>query len=202
MASTYGVYMDDRIAQEMVERWRAANPWAETFWNQLWDAAQGARRTPGIIYPAGRVQYRFEPDYLGGTLVCKLPDDRFLYYPQMRDELREVEAKDGSKELKWQVTYRKGHGRAAMWRGKLCENVVQATAGSLLRAKLTRLEEEALFPAVAHTHDDIVIECLEASEKVAKDYLKEVMEAPEPWSGELPLAAKAEANWWWTKRKS
>lgn len=199
MATTYGVYMDDEMAQDMVRRWRAVNPWAEIFWNRLWDAAMRAYQLPWTECPAGRVSYLFDPEYLGGSLFCALPCGRFLTYPQFRQELREVENKDGTKEIKLQWTYRKGHGRAAAWRGKLCENVVQATAGSLLRAKLLRLECEALLTTVAHTHDEIVVECLESSEPTALAYLAEVMTDPEPWSKGLPLKADVKSKWWLSK---
>jgi DNA polymerase len=201
MATTYGVYLDEKTGQAMVEGWRDKNPWARAYWDALWDAVQNALTTPETVFEAGRVSYLFDPDYLNGSLFCRLPCGRMLTYPQVKWELHEVEDKTtGDTELKWQLRYRKGHGRVSMWYGKLCENTVQATAGSLLRAKLVRLEREALFPAVAHTHDDIIVECLETNVDTAKQYLREVMTAPEPWSEKLPLAVDVSANWWLTKK--
>lgn len=202
MATTYGVYIEERQGQEMIDNWRSENPWARGFWDALWAAAQNALEAPRVVFEAGRVSYMYRPDYLGGSLFCRLPDERMLTYPQCRWERKEVEDKDGNKELKWRLGYRKGHGRADLWYGKLCENVTQATAGSLLRAKLVRLEralERDRMHVVAHTHDDIVLEVEEGDEAAARDYLKTMMILPEPWSEGLPLKAATQSNWWLTK---
>lgn len=202
MATTYGVYMDDRMAQDMVDRWRAANSWAQKFWWELWDAVQAAIEIKGSIQKAGRVSYHFREDYLGGSLFCKLPDGRFLTYPQCRWELVQDDAdEDGViPEPRWRIGYRKGHGRAQMWHGKLCENIVQATAGSLLRDKLARLAQpDTLIPVVAHTHDEIVVECDEGHAEAAKIALQLIMTQPEAWCKDLPLKADVKSNWWLTK---
>ena len=204
MAATYNVALSDEQAQEMVEQWREANPWARGFWNKLWEAIGNALDNHNVVYEAGRVSYLFKPDYLGGTLFCGLPDGRLLSYPQCRRELGEVtDKKTGEKTLKWQITYRKGHGRAALWYGKACENVVQATAGSLLRAKLMKLDDpdsSYWLPVVLHTHDDICVEVAEGDTAYADcDRLATLMRSPEDWSGGLPLAVDVSSNWFFSK---
>ena len=195
MAATYSVALGDDQAQEMVNHWREANPWARGFWNKLWEAIENAVANHNLIYEAGRVSYLYKPDYLGGTLFCALPCGRLLTYPQCRWETGEVtNRKTGEKELKRQLTYRKGHGRAALWYGKACENVVQATAGSLLRATLARIPN-----VVLHTHDDICVEVAEQEAETVKTLLSTFMTAGEVWSGGLPLAVDVTSNWFFTK---
>ena len=195
MAATYNVALDDDQAQDMVWHWREVNPWARGFWNKLWEAIDNAVANHNLIYEAGRVSYRYKPDYLGGTLFCALPCGRLLTYPQCRWETGEVvNKKTGEKEIKRQLTYRKGHGRAALWYGKACENVVQATAGSLLRATLARIPN-----VVLHTHDDICVEIAEQHAEETKTLLSVFMTAGEAWSGGLPLAVDVTSNWFFSK---
>jgi len=201
MANTYGVYLPGSTASWMVDAWRLKNPWARTFWDDLWAAVENALRQPRVEFSAGRVCYLFEPGYLQGSLFCQLPCGRLLTYPEARYEWREVENRlTKAKEMKWQLTYRKGYGRAALWYGKLCENVTQGAAGSILRAKLKRLEQvSAWMPVVAHTHDDIVVECRERDAAEAAEWLQTVMTAAEPWSRGLPLKVETTRHEWFTK---
>jgi hypothetical protein len=202
MANTYNVYLSEETARQMVEAWRIANPWARRFWDQIWEAIQSAMAQPGAVFKAGRVAYYFMREYLGGSLFCVLPNGRLLTYPQAKFEWREVENKaSGEVEQKWELTYRKGHGRPSLWYGKACENVVQATAGSLLRTKLVTLEDECghWLTVVGHTHDDILCEVVETNADLAKATLAEIMTEAESWSAGLPLAVGTTAHWWFTK---
>lgn len=199
MAAAYGVAMSDEQASWMVDAWREKNPWAQHFWDQLWQAIREAVEKPGLICKAGRVSYVFVPDYLRGTLFCGLPCGRVLTYPHCKWEEREVEnKKTREKYMRWQLTYGKGHGRAVLWYGKACENVTQATAGSLLRAKLRKLTEMGI-EVVLHTHDDICVEVDENLANYMQDLLRTTMIKEEHWSFGLPLAAEASSHWWWTK---
>jgi DNA polymerase len=199
MAATYGVSMTDENAAWMVEMWREKNPWARHFWDALWDAIRHAVEAPGAIFKAGRVSYVYLPSYLGGSLFCALPDGRLLTYPKCRWEEREVENRTTKeKYMRWQLTYGKGRGRAVLWYGKACENVTQATAGSLLRRKLWRLEDSAL-DVVLHTHDDICVEVAEEHAAFAAEILAAKMKEPEDWCESLPLAVETKSNWFFTK---
>jgi hypothetical protein len=106
MAVNYHVHFDEAAAQALVTSWRERNPWAKEFWGYyrldkhgnldgyggLWGAANMAIRNPGNAYPAGRVAYVFDPDYLDGTLFCALPCGRVLTYPDCK--WRESKIKD------------------------------------------------------------------------------------------------------------
>ena len=202
MASAYGVVIGDEQAEQMVEQWREDNPWARAFWNKLWEAIESAMRTHKVWFKAGRVAYAYMPGLLGGSLLCALPGGRLLTYPQCRWEQNEVlNKRTGEKERRWQITYRKGHGRAALWYGKACENIVQATAGSLLRDTLVALRDMSRWmPVVLHTHDDICVEVDEDLTDEAAKVLASTMQEETEWSAGLPLAVDVSANWYFTKQ--
>ena len=203
MATNYGIYLSDDQKTELVHMWRDNNPWARRFWNQLWEAALNAMDTPDTPYTAGRVAYVYDPDYMKGTLFCALPCGRILPYPRIKWEQREVENKQtGELELKNQLTYLKGYGRAALWYGKQAENVTQAVAGSILRRTLVWLEGEGVGVTVGHTHDEIVREVSEDLERYIdgeRHFLRSQMEHNDEWDQGLPLKAEITDNWYYTK---
>lgn len=210
MATNYGVYMDDAAGERMVKAWREANPWARAFWDALWEAATSAVEKPGEIFTAGRVAYSYDPDYLGGSLFCALPSGRLLTYPAIKWEKR-AQVEKGTKKpildhngepvMRWQLTYRKGWARSALWYGKCAENVTQAEAGSLLREKLVVLDEECAdwMPVVGHTHDEIVVEVDEKDEDRARETLHEIMAENSDWNDGCPLAVDVKSSWYYTK---
>lgn len=211
MAANYRVYLSETTAREMVDGWRDDNKWARAFWGAhgkdgsygLWGAANSAMEQPGEVKTAGRVAYMYDPDYMRGTLLCALPCGRTLTYPRIRWEKRLVEDRK-TKELveRYQLTFRKGYGRSALWYGKLAENVTQAFAASILRATLVVLRaEEDWMPAVGHTHDEIVTEVDTALVRDAKSVLMEYFLDGFEWTEGLPLAAEATSSWFYTKSK-
>lgn len=141
MAVGYGLHYDEASAQKVVDIWRENNPWAKRFWDELKEAFFAAYENPGNAYSAGRVTYIYDPDYHGGTIFCVLPCGRLLSYPNLR--YREVERTDrvtGDTYTVKTLTYRKGYKWGAIWHGILAENPTQASAASVLRAKLKQLD--------------------------------------------------------------
>lgn len=200
LATNYGIYLEENQKHEIVETWRRARPWARTFWDSVWEAALNALETPGGTFTAGRVAFYYDASYLRGTLFCALPDGRLLSYPKIRWEKREVEdKKTGELVTRTQLVYTKGYGRAAAWFGKFAENVTQATAGSILRRTLVRLDHHS--DIVAHTHDEIVREVEDVPEIIAltKGTLLGEMEINDVWDQGLPLKAEVTENWYYSK---
>lgn len=119
MANNYRVYLDDTTAQWMVDTWRAENPWARAFGDAVWGAITDAMESPGSAMEAGRAVCIFDRSYLGGSLFCFLPCGRPLCYPAIRWEKNEVVDKTtGKVEMRWQLTFRRPHGRSVIWRGR------------------------------------------------------------------------------------
>lgn len=223
MAVNYHVHFDEPAAEALVKNWRERNRWAPEFWGTfrldkygevaqysgLWGAANMAIRNPGNAYPAGRVAYMFDPDYLSGTLFCALPCGRLLTYPDCKFRERKIKDKaTGEEEIKAALWFKKGYGWSALWHGKLAENVTQAVAGSILRETLVALdrhpEYSELCPVVGHTHDEIVTEVDDDQDAIQETELalEALMSTPTAWRLDLPLVAEITENWFYTKAET
>lgn len=217
MGVNYRVYVDPVTAKQVVEGWRNANEWAREFWGShgrkgsygLWGAANSAIEQPDTIFTAGRVAFVYDRSYMGGTLFMALPCGRLLTYPGIKWEWREVEDKK-TKQLvdRYQLTFRKGYARSALWYGKFAENATQATAASILRRTLKRLRHEVddllgplddWMPVVMHTHDEVLTELDETLAEDAEEVLAEVMERHDAWDEGLPLKAEIKTCFYYTK---
>ncbi len=210
MATGYGLYFEEDVAQRIVDVWRENNRWAKRFWDELKEAFFSAYENPGMIYQAGRVAYIYDPDYHGGTIFCALPCGRLLSYPHLRyREVERTDRKTGDTYTQKVLTYRKGYKWGSIWHGILAENPTQASAASVLRAKLRFLEGEAqrdlkdgydpLLLVRGHTHDEIIGECHRDDVEEARAYLKRVMDEPLPWTDGLPLVSDITSHWHYTK---
>jgi len=87
MARNYGVKVSHDKAGEIVNKWRLKNWWVVDFWAQMEKAAKDAIQNPGKRFSAGMVEYLFVPDMMNGTLLCVMPGNHCLTYPEARIEL-------------------------------------------------------------------------------------------------------------------
>lgn len=210
MAAGYGMSFSDGEAAQIVNDWRRANEWARGFWDDLWSAFTSARARTGTPYSAGRVTYLGVEGYLGNvSVLCFLPDGRTLCYRDVRWERREVKnPKTDEMEMREQFTFGRGYGRVGLWYGILAENVTQAAAASILRRTMCRLEYDDFVhlddvEIVAHTHDEIVVQCPDDPETIAKvkkiiyDRMVEIAD----WMERLPLEADLSQNEYYTKHE-
>lgn len=201
MSRSYGVTLgDEDTKQRIVYGWRDNNSWAPAFWSELWDAAIAAFRNAGTWYHAGRVRYFYHPQLMHGTLICELPDLRWLVYPQFTYERVEYEDEEtGRVYHRWRASFVKGFGSGAgrvdLWYGVLAENITQAVAASMLRRALLLLDDIA----VLHTHDEIVAEVGEADLDAARDTLEYAMTDLPEWADGLPLTVSTEHGPFYTK---
>jgi DNA polymerase len=127
---------------------------------------------------------------MDGTLLCELPGDNFIQYPQAK--LEEVETPFGHRmaitALKASFKPKadaKAWPRSSLYGGLLAENVTQAFAAALLRNAIRQLNN-----VVAHVHDEIVLEVPEILVDDAKLELTSIMEVSPPWAEGLPLKAE------------
>lgn len=201
MARNYGASFTDGEAAEIVAKWREVNPWARAYWDDTWEAAIWCMHNPGQTRAVGsRLTYVFLPEYMHGTLVCLLPDGRPLLYPVMRWETRERRDKlTGKVDVKEQLTYRRGYGRAALWYGTLVENAVQAVAGSILRHAIWRLDQDWPQLVVGHTHDEVIglVDLPDVAD--GRKAMETAMLDLPPWADGLPLACEASESFYYTK---
>jgi DNA polymerase len=207
MALSYRVHLDGAEARRIVDIWREANPWAIEFGNALWDAAMTAWELPGQITTAGRLAFVYREDYLGGALFMALPSGRLLTYPQPHwrdvDVLDKVGKPTGEKRT--ELSFRRAHGRAKLWKGTLAENSTQAVAADFLRQTVTRIETNpglAFMPIRMTTHDEIVCEVDETRAEEAKAILRREMLTLPDWAEGLPLNSEENSCAWYTKSKA
>jgi DNA polymerase bacteriophage-type len=206
MAAGYGLHFTDAEAKVVVDRWRDANPWAIDYSREIWEAMKWAIRPENASQPiqAGRVWLKFEPQYLGGSLLARLPSGRCLTYRNMHwqdvDVLDEDDKPTGIKRL--EMMFSRGYGRVKLWPGMFVENFTQATAADVLRGTLVRLEECLVtydMPVRLHTHDEILTETSpDHAEMVAED-LHQVMCHGFDWSEGLPLMSEESVAYYYTK---
>ena len=201
MARNYGAAFTDAEAADIVERWRATNPWARRYWDDTWEAAIWCMHNPNQLRAVGNhLHYVYLPDYMHGTLACLLPNGEPLLYPMLRWEKREYKDKlSGKVEAREQLTYRRGYGRAALWYGTLVENAVQAVAGALLKWAILRLSQTHPQLVVGHTHDEVIGMCPipdVADSRVALEHA--MLDLPD-WGAGLPVACEASESFYYTK---
>lgn len=197
MARAYGLKIDDDMAEKIKIAWRRANPWAKKFWAGLEAAAICAMRHAGTIHTAGRVNYMLHGDMLYALLPC----GRLIAYPEPRLDV--VEGKFGPQTqltaLKASLHPKKGDTkwpRVALYGGLLAENATQGFCASLLRSAARRLDD-AGWPVVMHTHDEILVEVAEDEIDDAKAAVQTAMLLNE-WP-DLPLAAEPQYGYSYDK---
>jgi DNA polymerase bacteriophage-type len=202
MAAGYGRHLNDVEAREIVDRWRAANPWVNVFSRELWDAATMARNVPHLFVPAGRVGFIFLPEYLGGSLLCQLPSGRWLTYRALRMETVDVLDDDDKPtgEKRRELMFARNYGRVKLWPGLFMENITQATAADFLRGTLVRLENEH-HDTRLHTHDEILLEVPASVAAPISVALREVMQRGFAWSKGLPLMSEETIAYYYSKHE-
>ena len=126
----FGIAPD--IAERSVASFRRANPKIVKLWHSLSHAVESATSNPTYPVKAGKVAYA----YRRGTLVCKLPSGRCLYYHNYDPR----------------TNY---SGKRNIWHGVLVENVCQAIARDILAEALIRVDKAGL-KIVTHVHDEVV----------------------------------------------
>lgn len=201
MARNYGASFTETEAGDIVKRWRGNNKWAVAYWEDTWEVALWCMYNAGVPRAVGsRLTYVYLKEYMHGTLVCLLPDGRPLLYPAIKWERRERKDKlTGNIEVKDQLTYRRGYGRAALWYGTLVENAVQAVAGSILRHALWAMERDHPQVVVGHTHDEIIGLAQTQDVAAGREALENAMLNLPEWASGLPIACAADESFYYTK---
>jgi DNA polymerase bacteriophage-type len=215
MALNYRIHLDTAEARRIVDAWRAANPWAREFWGAhrdgesfgLWGAAMRAWENPGEITTAGRIAFVHRSDYLAGALFMALPSGRLLTYPRLKWRDAAVKDADGKPtgEKRRELSFRRARGRAKLWMGTLAENSTQGAAADILRATVTRIENDpalAWMPIRMTTHDEIVCEVDEARAEEARAILRREMLTLPDWADGLPLQSEESVCPYYTKSKT
>jgi DNA polymerase len=171
-----GEFMNELEIKNSIVPWRDASPMIVEFWGGQWrkhpdrwewtpefygleGAAVMAIQNPGQCFEYRGIKYGVKHD----VLYCCLLSGRVLQYHRPR--LYNDESPFGKPIQKitfegWNSDSTKGAVgwmRRDTYGGKLCENVVQATARDILSHAMPKLEK-AEYPVVLHVHDEVVSE--------------------------------------------
>lgn len=185
-------HLEEQEIRDAIKAWRNESPSIVKFWYGLEDAAVAAVQNPGQCYQFRGLTFGVKDD----VLYCQLLSGRKLCYhaPRLHPDVTPW----GKQVLKltymgWNTDYKKGPTgwlRLDTYGGKLCENVVQATARDILTHALVNVEK-AGYSVVLHIHDEIVSEVPEGTGDV--DEFERIMATLPAWCADWPI--KAAGGW-------
>lgn len=175
--------------QDIVDKWRAANPKIVQFWHTLGRTAINTVQTgEGAHLPCG-ITFNFYK----GALRIRLPSGRYLCYPYASVEPGQF----GDQLTFWGVDgYTKKWSKQSTYGGKLAENLTQAIARDCLANSIMNLDEAGIN-IVAHVHDEGVAE--EKNGTWPLDKVREIMLKPADWMKGLPLNAEGGESMYYNK---
>lgn len=169
--------------QEIVTKWRLANPNIVNLWYNIERLATHTIETGEPTYTNG-ITLRCEADLIHGLrfFTIELPSGRKLFY---------ASPDFGTNRFgKQAITYMGINQTTRKWEtqetygGKLTENIVQAIARDCLVETLKRCTSKGYKP-VMHIHDEIVIE---AEQTDHLDDVNDIFAEPITWAPGLPLS--------------
>ncbi len=170
---------------DVVRKWRSENPNIVDFWYSVERCAVNAIRNPFERFTHNDICFFMQKN----TLFCELPSKRLLVYhnAQLDPENKISFEMWNSNQLHGKM----GWVRMSTYGGKLTENIVQATARDILMYAIKTLEN-AGFPVVLHTHDEIVCEMPEIENALFLDKIvdfEKLMTKFPPWATHYPIKA-------------
>ncbi len=175
---TLGLAEGTYVVLESLKRlWRDAHPATVQLWSDTEDAARSAILNPGVDYPAGRLTF----DRQGEWLRMRLPSGRYLLYPNPRINGEQIEF------AAWNV-YTKSWKREPTYGGKLVENGTQAIARDVMGEGMFNAEA-AGYPIVLDVHDEVITEVPDDPAYNVDELSAALVSVPH-WATGLPLAAK------------
>jgi DNA polymerase len=189
-AAGYGVFLTAEAADRTVTGWRGRNRRICEFW---WDLDKGVRTVlrakEQIVVEVGPIKIAMGGGKLRGVLIIKLPSGRHLFY---RDIHLAEKGEDGHPP----AIFYSGLNLAKQWTkvktygGKLCENIVQATAADLMAHAFMEVTAEGI-PVVGLVHDELIAEVRGGLVMGALAHIQKAMSVPPAWAEGLPLACSA-----------
>ena len=169
--------------QDIVARWREANPKIVAMWREVEDMA---RFTVMQKRPCKAGRGRISFDFADGDpsmLMIGLPSGRQLFYPQPRLETN----RKGFESITYDgLSLAHVWSRLETYGGKLTENIVQAVARDCLAVTLNRMDLND-YDTVMHIHDEVVLDVPESEADL--NHVVRLMTEPITWAPGLPLDA-------------
>ena len=158
---------------DIVQKWRKANPHIVRLWKHCEQAARYAVNTR----ESTSIEKNIKFEYKWGGMCVTLPSKRQLFYPRMHINANDRLEFEGMNQEK------KTWGHIETYSGRLTENLVQAIARDCLVETMLRLDA-AGYKIVFHIHDETVIEATpdQKLEDIEAIFSKEIS-----WAKGLPL---------------
>lgn len=133
--------------QDIVDRWRLANPEICQLWRTLERAFRSAGTRAVQRVALGRIELVFKFD--GRVMYIGLPSGRGLYYRGVTFGADgSISYRDYSRVGEYGITTK-------IWGGILTENIVQAIARDVLMDIMRRVEDKYGFECVGTVHDEV-----------------------------------------------
>jgi DNA polymerase len=206
-AAKAGSMLDDAFSNEVVNKWRAANPEIPEFWYRIEKACKFVIWNKKKKADVNGLKVFWDPR---GYLCIQLPSGRCLrYYNAQVHKDRAPNLKtdaDGNPvELRDQIFYLDGgkfghHAndhRISTYGGKLCENIVQAISRDLLVNSMLIIDAAGI-PIIFHVHDEVVTE-VDEDDNESFHVVHKAMETIPSWAAGLPLEAETQESRRFTK---
>jgi len=194
-----GIGIDETFAEDVVYKWREANPKVVQFWYGIEKAckfivekATGRSRKIARAKISGLI-ISYDPRKY---LTIELPSGRRLFYYKPRIDWNDggkLYYSDGSKMGKKENRY-----QIDTYGGKLCENVVQAIARDLLVHSMFIVKRAGL-DIIFHVHDELVVLVKQSRSQEAFDIVHRAMSTVPSWAATLPLTAETQLTRRYTK---
>lgn len=173
-----GLALTSEQAREAVKNFRDNNPGVVALWHEL----------------------HTELDkWVGDTKVIQLPSGRTLQYPNiLRDTLETIVLKrdktvrknsDGTPMVSVKLSYTADIGgvRKHFYGGKMCENLVQATARDVFAEGMLRLWDAGILVPM-HVHDEVIAE---VPADFPKEEVEKLLTVCPKWIPGLPVEVEA-----------
>lgn len=169
--------------EELVRRWRDANPEICKLWKKLELGFRTAfKKGTDVIYCGGtRIVFQFD----GKTMRISLPSGRALFYRGVHL----IHHERGS-DIYYTDYSDTGDARhVKIWGGTLTENIVQGLARDILVEVMKRMKESAPYLRIVGTvHDEIWYESRKNIAANPLEMLLNEMKRPISWAAGLPLS--------------
>lgn len=165
--------LSDAELEDIVKKWRNANPRIVRLWKHCEQAARYVINTRESTFIEKNIKF----EYKWGGMCVTLPSKRQLFYPRMHINGNDRLEFEGMNQEK------KTWGRIETYSGRITENLVQAIARDCLVETMLRLDA-AGYKIVFHIHDETVIEATpdQKLEDIAAIFGEEIS-----WAKGLPL---------------
>lgn len=174
-----GLELSSEESEKNVRAYREQNPKIVSLWKTLSEQAEHA----------------WQSAQFGGSRLfeIELPSGRTLKYFDLRKERNTEGDRKG-----WQLKARRviGGYHTKIYGGKLCENLVQATARDILAEALLSLYREG-FKVIFHVHDEVIIEVPEDFDDLER--VKKILCREPAWIEGLPLDVEMEVATFYKK---